>query len=163
MLSQQSQAPMQSNFGHAYMHHSCAHPPHTKAPPSPLPPTTHTHTSTCCKQRKAGTENNKWAIKTEQGVTRLMRGGHTGDSNLLDYGAGIHGAGVVLLWVILHTFVWHIVGLPDLSSLHIPCWWAMLMRAWHVCGVLMMQAACQKRLVQKCHTSQRRTIQQECK
>ena len=47
---------------------------------------------------------------------------HTKNRNLLDHGAGIHSAGVVLVWVIVHTFLRGIVSFPDLSRLQKQAW-----------------------------------------
>ena len=49
----------------------------------------------------------------------LTQGGSrtTEVSNLLDHGARVHSACAMLVRVIVHTLFWHIISLPDLSSL----------------------------------------------
>ena len=37
--------------------------------------------------------------------------------DLLHNGAGIHCAAVGLVWVIVHSFLWHIIGLAQLRGL----------------------------------------------
>ena len=43
--------------------------------------------------------------------------GSTEESNLLDEGTGVHSACAVLVRVIVHALFWHVIRLPDLSSL----------------------------------------------